>query len=64
MELLVRSVFNTTSVREVTKGVKKELHDTIVNDEDVAFHWSMLTVEVEEAERVVMLGMIIDLYVM
>ena len=63
MELLVRSVFNANTVRRMSEGVKKHLHDTIIADEDIAFHWCMLTVEVEEAEGAVLLGMIADLYI-
>ncbi len=63
MELLVCSVFNTDMLRGMTEGVKKELHKTITTDEDIAFHWSMLTVEVEEAEGEVLLGMIVGLYI-
>lgn len=36
MELLVHSVFNTNMVYRMTEGVKKELHDTIITDEDIA----------------------------
>ena len=63
MELLVRSVFNTDMVHRMTEGVRKDLRDTIIADGDVAFHWCMLTVEVEEAEGAVLLGMITDLYI-
>ena len=63
MELIVRSMFNTDMVCTMTDGIKKELHKTIVADEDVAFHWSMLTVEVEDAEGTVLLAMIVDLFI-
>ena len=41
MELLVRSVFNTDMVHRMTEGVKKELHDTIITDEDIAACWQL-----------------------
>ncbi len=63
MELIVRSMFNTDMVRTMTEGIKKELHETIITDEDIAFHWCMLTVEVEDAEGTVLLGMIADLFI-
>ena len=63
IKLLVRSVFNTDMVHRMTEAVRKDLHDTIITDEDVAFHWCMLTVEVEEAKGAVLLGMITDLYI-
>ena len=34
---------------------------TIIADVDLVFHWCMLTLEVEEAEGAVLLGMITDL---
>ena len=45
----------------MTDGVKGELHTMIVSDDDIAFHWCMLTVEVEETEGKVLLKMIADL---
>ena len=47
MELIIRTVFNTDTVHTMTEGVKKDLQETIMSDADIAFHWSMLTVEVE-----------------
>ena len=63
MEMVVRTVFNDEKTASMSEGVKKELHSTIVADEDIAFFWCMLTVEVEEAEGKVLLGMIADLYI-
>ena len=45
------------------EGVKKQLHDTIITDEDIAFHWSILTVEVEKEEGAVLLGMMVNLFI-
>lgn len=45
------------------EGVKKQLHDTIITDEDIAFHWSILTIEVEKEEDAVLLGMMVDLFI-
>jgi len=47
----------------MTEGVKKELHETIITDEDIAFHWSILTIEVEVAEGTVLLRIIVDLFI-
>ena len=44
------------------EGVKKQLHDTIITDEDIAFHWSILTIEVEK-EGAVLLGMMMNLFI-
>lgn len=48
MELIIRSIYNTDTVWTMMEGVKKQLHDTIITDEDIAFHWSILTIEVEK----------------
>ena len=56
MELIIHSVYNIGTVRAMTEGVKKELHETIITDEDVALHWSILTIEVEAAEGKFSLG--------
>ena len=45
------------------EGVKKQLHDTIITDEDIAFHWSILTIEVEKEEGAVLLGMMVNLFI-
>ena len=63
IEPLACSMFNTNMVHRMTEGVRKDLRDTIIADEDVAFHWCMLTAGVEEAKGVVLLGMITDLYI-
>ena len=43
------------------EGVKKQPHDTIITDEDIAFHWSILTIEMEREEGAVLLGMMVNL---
>ena len=48
MELIIHSIYNTDTVWTMMEGVKKQLHDTIITDEDIAFHWSILTIEVEK----------------
>ena len=63
MELIIRSVYNIDAVRTMTDGIKKELRETVITDEDIAFHWSTLSIEVEEAEGTVLLGMIVDLFI-
>ena len=45
------------------EGVKKQLHDTIITDEDIAFHWSILTIEVEKEEGAVLLAMMVNLFI-
>ena len=63
MEMIVRTVFNEEKAPTMSEGVKGELHSMIVSDDDIAFYWCMLTVEVEEAEGKVLLGMITELYI-
>ena len=63
MELHIRSLYNTDNVRRMSEGLRQELYTIITTDEEVAFQWSMLTVEVEEAEGEVLLGMIANLYI-
>ena len=63
MELIIRTVFNTDTVHTMTEGVKKDLQETIMSDADIAFHWSMLTVEVEDVEGAVLLEMIVGLFI-
>ena len=41
----------------------KQLHDTIITDENIAFHWSILTIEVEIEEGAVLLGMMVNLFI-
>ncbi len=62
MEMIIRSVFNIERAHMLTEGTRKQLHTTITTDEDIAFHWCMLTVEVEEAEGAELLGMLTDLF--
>ena len=63
MELIIRTVFNTYTVHTMTEEVKKDLQETIISDADIAFHWSMLTVEVEDVEGAVLLEMIVGLFI-
>lgn len=63
MEMIIRSVFNTETAHELSEGTRKELRTTITTDEDLAFLWCMLTVEVEEAEGAVLLEMLTDLFI-
>ena len=48
---------------KVDGSVKKQLHDTVITDEDIAFHWSILTIEVEKEEGAVLLGMMVNLFI-
>ena len=63
MELIICSIYNTDTVQTMMEGVKKQLHDTIITDEDIAFHWSILTIEVEKEEGAVLLGMMMNLFI-
>ena len=45
------------------EGVKKQLHDSIITDEDIVFHWSILTIEVEKEEGAALLGMMVNLFI-
>ena len=63
IELIIRSIHNTDTVRTMMEGVKKQLHDTIITDEDIAFHWSILIGEVEKEEGAVLLGMMVNLFI-
>ena len=62
METIIRSMYNCETMEAITEGVKQRLYDTVVADDDVNFYWSLLTVEIEDAEGAVLLKMIIDLF--
>ena len=63
MELIIRSIYNTDTVQTMMEGVKKQLHDTISTDKDIAFHSSILTIEVEKEEGAVLLGMMVNPFI-
>ena len=54
MELVLRCVYNTETVQEVTSATRENLCRLIITNDDVLFYRCMVTVEVdqEEANRV------------
>ncbi len=44
-------------------GVKQSLLKEVLDDEDIALHWCMLAMEIEEDESAVLLKMLVDLFI-
>lgn len=63
MEMIIHSVLNKEKTKLMINGVRQKLHKTIIEDEDIALYWCMLTMEIEDSEGAVLLGMIVELFI-
>ena len=63
MEEEVREHFQIGHVRDVKDGFGERVTVAVSTNEEVLFHWCMLTAEVEEAHAEAVLHMLIDLWI-
>ena len=63
MEEEVRSHFHTNKVQEMTKGYKETIISAIMDNDDVLFHWCMLTADTEDEDANTLLRMLVDLWI-
>ena len=52
-----------TPAHKITDGFKQKLISSIASNEDVLFHWSVLTADAEEEDAQTLLKMVIELWV-
>ena len=62
MEEEVRSHFHINKVQEMTKGYKETIISAIMDNDNVLFHWCMLTADTEDEDANTLLRMLVDLY--
>ena len=63
MEMVLRCVYNTETVQEMTSATRENLCRLITTNDDVLFYWCMVTVEVDEEEANTLLEMIVNLWI-
>ena len=67
IELLVRKVFNKeiihSQVTELTCNLKEKVIESALADENVQFHWCLITTDIEDDKATILLKMIMELFV-
>ena len=65
VELLVRNIFNKESlqVTELTCNLKQKVIESSLTDENIQFHWCLISTDIEDDKATILLKMIIELYV-
>ena len=63
MEEEVREHFQTGRVRHMKDGFKERVSVVMSTNDEVLFHWCMLTAEIEEVHAQVVLDMLITLWI-
>ena len=63
MELVLRCVYNTKTVQEMTNATREKLCRLITAIDDVLFYWCMVTVEVDQEEANTLLEIIVNLWI-
>ena len=63
MELVLRCVYNTKTVQEMTNATREKLCRLITANDDVLFYWCMVTVEVDQEEANTLLEIIVNLWI-
>ena len=63
MELLVRKVFDKKGKLKDVTNLRDRVKESVLQDENVQFHWCMLTTDIEDDKAKVLLTMIIDLFI-
>ena len=53
MELQLRKLINKSTAHKVDDGFRKKVMDSIISNEDMQFHWSIVATDWEEDEAVV-----------
>ena len=64
IELLVRKVFNKEGkLNGITTNLRDKVKESVLEDENVQFHWCMLTTDIEDDKAKILLTMIVDLFI-
>ncbi len=63
LETVVRRYFRLSSVQSISDGIKAEMVEAVVTDEDVLLFWSIVSAEWEEEEEKALLTMIVKLWI-
>ena len=63
MELELRKHISLQSVHKVNDDFKKKVLKSIVENEDVLFHWTLVATDWEEEEATALLKLVADLFV-
>ena len=48
---------------EITTDLRERVKESVLSDEDVLFHWSMLTTDIEDDRAEILLVMLVDLFI-
>ena len=62
MELEIRRHLSIESVRKINAGFKTKVTESILNNEDVQFHWTVVSADWEEKESAALLELVVDLF--
>ena len=62
IEEALRAFLTVLKVKELSHGMKSTIVKSVIDNEDVAFHWSIVAVEADEEEEI-LLEKIIELWV-
>ena len=64
IELLVRKVFNKEGkLNGITTNLRDKVKESVLEDENVQFHWCMLITDIEDDKAKILLTMIVDLFI-
>ena len=63
MEEVVREYLHANKVHHMTEGFKSTVVKAIMENEEVLFHWCMLTAEAEDKDAEVVFGMLVDMWI-
>ena len=63
MEEVVREYLHSNKVHHMTEGFKSTVVKAIMENEEVLFHWCMLTAESEDKDAEVVFGMLVDMWI-
>ena len=63
IELVIRRFFHMTGMSEVTTDLRERVKGSVLIDEDVLFHWSILTTDIQDEKAKILLMMIVDLFI-
>ena len=63
MELQIRRHLSVESAQKINIGFKTKLTESILSNEDVQFHWTVVGAAWEEEESAALLELVVDLFV-
>ena len=63
MEEEVRRHFHLAKVSKLVEGSRDTVEESVLDNEDVLFHWCLLTTDTNDAEAAIVLGMLVKLWI-